>query len=125
MVFLLCLRWWYSAGWLWVFDSVLVRRCNWILETFSAGDLARTLFAPFRQTYAGKIKGGLDVQIRAFFDRLISRAIGFVVRGFLLLMAGVGMMVVLVVAVALLIIWPLIPLLPFVGVALMGMGVGA
>lgn len=124
MVIYLCLRWWYSAGWLWVLRSVLVARANWIMETFSVGDLSRTLFAPFRETYAGSVKGPLDVQIRAFFDRLISRVIGFIVRIFLIFMALVGLLVVLVIAIVSLIAWPFIPLLPVIGVLMMVMGVG-
>jgi hypothetical protein len=123
MIVILCLRWWYSAGWQWVFKSVLVERSEWIKETFSVDDLLRTLFAPFRQTYAGRIKGPLGVQIRAFFDRLISRVIGFIVRSFLLIMAVIGFFIVLLLAIVTLLIWPLIPLLPLAGIAMMAMGV--
>jgi hypothetical protein len=125
MIVILCLRWWYGAGWQWVFQSVLVKRSEWIMETFSVSDLLRTLFAPFRQTYAGNIKGPLGVQIRAFFDRLISRVIGFIVRSFLLIMAAIGLFVVLLVAVVTLLLWPIIPLLPAIGIAFMIMEVGA
>jgi hypothetical protein len=125
MVFYLCLRWWYSAGWLWVLQSVLVERFEWIMETFSVTDLLRTLFAPFRQTYAGKIKGPLGDQVRAFFDRLISRVIGFIVRLFLLGMAAVAIVLVFIVAIVSLIAWPFIPLLPIVGILLMVMRIGA
>lgn len=125
MVIYLCLRWWYSAGWQWVLQSVLVERCRWVMETFSVSDLLRTLFAPFRQTYAGQIKGPLGEQLRAFFDRLISRVIGLIVRLFLLGMAFVALMVVVVVAVVSLIVWPFIPMMPVLGIVLMSMGVGA
>lgn len=125
MVIYLCLRWWYSAGWYWVLQSVLIARCNWIMETFSVPELLKTLFAPFRQTYAGKLKGPLDVQIKAFFDRLISRVIGFFVRFFLLMMALVGLVVVVTAALVSLIVWPFIPLLPIIGVVMMSLGVGA
>lgn len=124
MVIYLCLRWWYSAGWYWVLRSMLMARCNWILETFSVPELLRTLFAPFRETYAGKVKGPLDVQIRAFFDRFISRIIGFIVRTFLIGMAVVGLVAVFVVAVFSLLAWPFIPLLPVIGIILMVAGVG-
>lgn len=124
MIVYLCLRWWYSAGWQWVWQSVFIQRCQWILETFSAGDLLRTLFAPFRQTYAGTVKGPLDVQIRAFFDRLISRVIGFVVRSILLFMALIGLMVVIVIALVTVVLWPLIPLIPLISIGLLISGVG-
>jgi hypothetical protein len=95
------------------------------METFSTGDLARTLFAPFRQTYAGQIKGPLGVQIRAFFDRLISRVIGFIVRMVLISMSLVAMLVVLLTAIIGLVVWPLIPLLPLLSFLFMGMRLGA
>jgi hypothetical protein len=125
MVVYLCLRWWYSAGWHWVLQSVLIDRSVWVMETFSTGDLARTLFAPFRQTYAGQIKGPLGVQIRAFFDRLISRVIGFIVRMVLISMSLVAMLVVLLTAIIGLVVWPLIPLLPLLSFLFMGMRLGA
>lgn len=125
MVVYLCLRWWYSAGWHWVLQSVLIDRSTWVLETFSTGDLLRTLFAPFRQTYAGQSKGPLGMQIRAFFDRLISRVIGFIVRMILIGMALVAMLVVLLVAVVSLVVWPLIPALPFLAFLFMGIRLGA
>lgn len=124
MVIYLCLRWWYGAGWYWVLRSMLMARSNWILETFSVPELLRTLFAPFRETYAGKVKGSLDVQIHAFFDRFISRIIGFIVRSFLIFMALIGLLVVFLLAVLSLLVWPFVPLLPIIGVLLMSMGVG-
>lgn len=123
MVFYLCLRWWYSAGWYWVFKRVLVARCNWIMETFSVSDLVRTLFAPFRQTYAGKVKGSLETILRGILDRTISRVIGFVVRTFLIGMALVGMLVVLIIALATLLAWPFIPLLPIIALVMINNGV--
>lgn len=119
MIVFLCLRWWYNAGWQWVWQSVFIERCQWIMETFSAGDLLRTLFAPFRQTYAGSVKGSLDVQLRAFFDRLISRVIGFIVRSILLFMAAIGLFVVAIIALVFVLLWPLIPLLPFISIGLL------
>lgn len=123
MTIFLCLRWWYSAGWQWVWQSTLIDRSRWIMQTFSAKELLKTLFAPFRQTYAGKVRGGLDVQVRAFFDKLISRVIGLVVRLILLFMALVGLLVVIIVSIICLLAWPLIPLLPIISLGLYVMGV--
>lgn len=124
MIVFLCLRWWYSAGWLWVWQTVFVQRCEWVMETFSVSDLLKTLFAPFRQTYAGNVKGSLDVKLHAFFDKTISRAIGFVVRMVLLFMALIALLVAVLLAIVSLIIWPLIPAAPIVSVFLIVSGVG-
>ena len=92
------------------------------MDYFSIGLLLKTLFAPFRQISAGNVRGSLDVQLRAFFDRLISRCIGAVVR---LIMIGAGAVAILlniVVSAVLLLGWMLLPLLPLVGLVLFLVG---
>ena len=59
-----------------------------VFDYFSIDLLVRTWFAPFRQISAGAVDGPIGVQIRAFFDRLISRTIGGIVRGLSLLLLG-------------------------------------
>lgn len=111
------MTWWYTEGW----RQCLLRvkgRLAATLDYFSIGLLLKTLFAPFRQISAGNVRGSLDVQMRAFFDRLISRFIGMMVR---LVMIGVGGLVILFNVIAggvTIIFWALVPLLPLVGVAL-------
>ncbi len=88
------------------------------LDYFSFSLLLRTLFDPFRQISAGGVRGSLEVQLRAFFDRLISRCIGAVVR---LIMIGIGAIVLLVnsiLAVVIVVAWLFVPLLPIVGLLL-------
>lgn len=94
------------------------------METFSVSVLARSLFAPFKQTFAGNVKGSLGDHFRSFVDKTISRFIGFFVRSFLLFTAFLCMLFVLLSGLLLLLLWPLIPLLPLIAVGLMGMGVG-
>lgn len=124
MIMFLCLRWWYGAGWQWIWKSVLVERLIWVNEVFSTKDLLKTLFAPYRQTYAGKIKGSLGDQLRAFADRSISRVIGAVVRLGLVFMAIIGSGLVTLVALITLIIWPFLPLMPAASIVLAVMGAG-
>ena len=100
-------QWWYSRGW-----ATLLRRTNnnfvILSETFSAGTLLRTLFAPWKRiiTYPG---ASLDAHMRAFADNLISRIVGFVVRIFVLFAFVLLGMLALVASVIQLVIWPLIP----------------
>jgi len=124
MILFLCLRWWYGAGWQWIWRSVLVERLVWVNEVFSTSDLLKTLFAPYRQTFAGRIKGSLGDQLRAFADRSISRVIGAIVRLALVFVALIGSGIVTLVALLTLIVWPFLPLMPAISVAMMIIGVG-
>lgn len=66
------LSWWYGSGVLRMFRTVQMKFAS-LLDYFSIDLLARTLFAPFRQISAGGVSGPIGLQIRAFFDQLISR----------------------------------------------------
>jgi hypothetical protein len=61
------------------------------------------------------VNGPAGVQLRAFFDQLLSRIIGFVIRT-LFIVAGLIVMAVLAIVEALIIfVWLLVPLAPVVG----------
>lgn len=105
--------WWYTAGWAQLGKRAGARIVG-VLDFFSVGLLLKSLFAPFRQISVGRVNGSLDTQLRAWADRQISRGIGAMVR---LSVIGFGLLaavVMLVVSVALLIIWPVVPLIPFI-----------
>ncbi len=87
-----------------------------MLEFFSVGLLARTLFAPFRQISVGKVQGSLDTQLRAWADRQISRAIGALVRLAVICFGLLATAIMLVVSLALLLLWPFVPVVPFLAV---------
>lgn len=112
-------RWWYGVGWTDQFDSarLYVRKIN---DFFSVSLLFRSLFQPFRQISAGSVRGGLDVQLRAWFDRLISRVIGAIVRLFMILAGLVWLLIVVCWLAAWLVVWPFIPLLPAIGMFVAG-----
>ncbi|MCA9330756.1 hypothetical protein KC957_01805 [Candidatus Saccharibacteria bacterium] len=119
----LLFRWWYGPGFRWVFQGLLLDKLHYVSEVFSVKDMVTTLFAPFRQTYVGKQQGVGALQ--AFADRTVSRAIGFVVRSLLLIVAAVAATLVLLVGLILVAAWPFIPLLPLVAIILGALGVGA
>lgn len=115
------LSWWYGGGLKWRLAR-FGERLAAMYDFFSIDLLLKSLFAPFRQISAGPVDGPLALKLRAFFDRLISRVIGAIVRLFVLL-AGVISLVVTVVVLALaLVFWLVLPILPIIGlvVALTG-----
>jgi hypothetical protein len=101
------LRWWYVTGWM----QAAHRIGGWtssVERAFSLSLLLRTLFAPWRRivTYAGK---GLDAKMHAALDNLVSRAVGFVIRIFVILAAGVSILGALLLSTVMAVIWPLLP----------------
>jgi hypothetical protein len=118
MVVLELLGWWYGVGWL-----ALMRRMSGNVQTvlglFSVGQLFGSLFAPFRQISAGRVQGPLGVRFRAWGDRVFSRGIGAVVRTILIVVGIISAVVSTLWGLAVLLVWPLLPLLPFTGLLLM------
>jgi len=108
------LFWWYGAGWV-----TLIRRMGervaGVLTFFSVGQLAGSLFAPFRQIAAGSVNGSLSVKFRAWTDQLFSRLVGAVVRLLLIFVGLMAAMLLAIVTVVAIIVWPLVPLLPLIG----------
>jgi hypothetical protein len=110
--------WWYGAGWRGVAESGM-KRMEQVQQMFSAGILLRTIFSPWRRivTVPGS---GIDAQLRAFGDNLVSRAVGFTVRIFVLFTAVIMLVLIGLLSVIELIIWPL---LPFIAAALFIRGI--
>ena len=116
--------WWYAQGWR-VFIS---RSRNWfsnLTDFFSMDSLIRTLFKPYRQisANASSSDSSLDIKFHMFIDRLVSRCIGFVSRLILLLVGCLLMLICGALCLVLIVLWPFIPLLPFVGIVLSIMGI--
>jgi len=101
-------QWWYGRGWRGVFTSNH-RRLTELAGAFSIGLLLRTLFAPWRRivTTPGADPG---LRLQALGDNLISRLVGFVVRFFVLLAAGVMFLLLAVGTAIETIVWPFFPL---------------
>ncbi len=118
MVIVWALSWWYGAGW----KARLVRlreQLSSSYDYFSIGSLARTLFSPYKQISAGQVAGPIGVKWRAFVDRLISRIIGAFVRTLFIVVGSVWLLLQVVFGALVLIIWPVVPVMPFIGFILM------
>lgn len=103
----------------------MVRMREKLLSTFdyfSIDLLLKTLFSPYRQISAGKVRGPLGVQMRAFLDRLISRLIGGMIRMTMVIVGSVAIVINGIFGALWLIIWGVVPLLPLVGIALFAIG---
>jgi len=113
--------WWYGAGWKRCVTSVRERIAS-LYDYFSLGLLLRTLFAPFRQISAGKVRGSISDQARAWFDRLISRCVGACVRTAVLCTGVIALTIRSLVGLIEIVVWPLIPTIPVVAIVLTMMG---
>lgn len=115
------LYWWYGGGWL---DRVQImkNRLAASADFFSFGLLASTLFAPYRQISAGSITGSLGDQMRAFFDKSLSRVIGATVRSFMIIFGLVAMFLQILCGFVMLGFWLIIPFFPVIGLIMMIVG---
>lgn len=110
--------WWYGVGWLSLGRKVSGRIVG-VLRFFSVGQLAGSLFAPFRQISAGRVQGPLGVQLRAWGDKQFSRVIGAIVRLMLIACGLLTAIFYVVAGVIMMFFWPLLPVLPLIGIILM------
>lgn len=111
MLFIGLFSWWYGAGWLQLAQRAMARIAG-MLDFFSVGLLLKTLFSPYRQISVGRVNGPLGVQLRAWGDLQISRVIGAMVRLAVIIFGLIATLLMVVAAVALLVLWPFVPLLP-------------
>ncbi|HEV2412720.1 MAG TPA: hypothetical protein VGS28_02840 [Candidatus Saccharimonadales bacterium] len=105
--------WWYGSGWRNSAERG-VTHLSRTTELFSLDLILPTLFSPFRQVSAAKGLGGLNVQLRLFVDRTVSRFVGFMVR---IIMLITGLLATIAIGIfwgLWLIIWPFLPLSPVV-----------
>ncbi|HRJ06115.1 MAG TPA: hypothetical protein PK096_00910 [Candidatus Saccharibacteria bacterium] len=121
MIIVWALSWWYGAGWKAQLKRFL-ERLDSSYDYFSIGLLLRSLFAPFRQISAGKVRGPINIQIRAFADRLISRFIGAFVRLILIVVGAAWLGILAIGGVIYALLWLVVPVLPLVGFIFMTAG---
>lgn len=117
------LVWWYSAGWMRLMHNAATR-IQRVTDFFSVTLLFGTLFDPFRQIDAGKVHGTPQEELRAFGNRLFSRIIGFFIRSITIIIGLFLAMLMTIIGLLQMIIWPLMPVLPVIGLiaALAGWG---
>ncbi len=113
MLFVGLFSWWYGAGWLQLARRAMGRVLS-MADFFSIGLLLKTLLAPYRQISVSQVNGPLGVKLRAWADLQISRVIGAMIRLIVILFGLAATLLMLVVALALMVIWPFVPVLPVV-----------
>jgi hypothetical protein len=113
--------WWYGAGWKQRF-SYAHDRIAQTYDYFSIDLLLKTLFSPFRQISAGSVRGPIGVQLRAWFDKLISRSIGFIVRSIVIVCGTLVLALSALYHLVLIVGWLIVPMLPIIGLVLAAMG---
>ena len=112
-----CLRWWYGSGWSWRLQSHR-QSFRILFEYFSVDALLRTLFAPYRQTLVsdGRQKNMSNLMNR-LLDSLVSSGIGFVYRTTLIIVAGILAIGEIVLFALSAVLWPFVPLVPLLAIA--------
>jgi len=111
------LSWWYGQGWRQRFLRLGEKLAS-TMDYFSIDLLLRTFFSPFRQISAGKVRGPLGVQMRAFFDRLISRVIGAMIRFVMIIIGSMTIAIHAIVGLVGIVVWGLVPVIPVIGIIL-------
>lgn len=117
------ITWWYTTGWaefvhkMWINIGLLADR-------FSIVSLLKTLFAPFRQLDAAHSEhASISERFQNLIGSLISRLIGAVVRIILIIVGVILIILEFAIGIICIIVWPIIPLLPIVGVVVAISGV--
>jgi hypothetical protein len=102
------LSWWYGPGWQRLGQNTL-RHIQRSYQGFSVSILLRTLFEPWRRIISTNSETIVD-KFRSVIDNLISRCVGFVVRIFALIAAGIIIAGTAIFGAAAVLVWPLVPL---------------
>lgn len=115
--------WWYEKGWA-VFAQKVRESILGLADFFSMSSLVRTLFKPYRQISAETASGSasLELKFHMFIDRMVSRLVGFSTRLILLITGGILIILGGLLSLVILILWPIVPFLPFVGLVLTFLG---
>ncbi len=89
---------------------------------FSVGQLLATLFSPYRQISASVAGGSFGQIVRGFFDQLVSRIIGAIVRLFTVLAGVIVVALQVIVGIITATVWLAIPFVPLAAIALFAIG---
>lgn len=108
------LGWWYTHGYMWAIEQCLVVAPQKIAQFFSMKDLAKTLFAPFRQDALEGRGTSISVKFQVFFGNIISRIFGFIIRTALLIVGLFGIVLNIIVGIAAVVTWLFLPVMPIV-----------
>ena len=116
-------QWWYLRGWTDFIHKMMGVLQN-LADSFSISLLLKTLFSPFKQISAyGSGGTSIQAQFSDAADRLLSRVIGFIMRVIIIFAGIITMLLDIVVSSFAILLWPLLPILPIIGVILTIAGV--
>jgi hypothetical protein len=115
------ISWWYGNGWKGQLSRIRDRLAA-TASYFSIGQLFATLFSPFRQISAGSTNGPVSAQLRAFFDKTLSRVIGAVVRLCTIIAGIIVLTFQTVFELIVLIMWVVLPAFPVMGLIIFAIG---
>ena len=115
------LGWWYGQGWAWAVRQIGVE-IQKVGKIFAVSILLKTLFAPWKQITTVSTFQNF---FQSLADNTVSRAIGFIIRFWILMAALVWTAVITVFGIVVAIIWPLLPLMVIILPILFFLGVGA
>jgi hypothetical protein len=111
------LSWWYLGGLQDQFGRTKKRLLK-VYDQFSIPLLLKTLFHPFRMIDADKSYGpSLDAKIRAWLDKMVSRMIGGFIRTIVVIIGIIVLITTVVISALMLVLWVILPILPFVVLA--------
>jgi len=101
--------WWYGEGLVKLWQAIEVITAK-VFASFSIGNLARTLFNPWKRDSYSVENASIDVRLRIWLDNAISRLIGALMRSVVILI-GLGITILFFgFAIVLFIIWLSLPI---------------
>ena len=111
------ISWWYGNGFI---RRISIAKANFrkTLDFFSIQILLKTLFKPFKQISADESSNSINMFFQVFFDKLISRIVGFFARTFLIIAGIIVIILQLILNCMIVVIWLIIPILPLAGIIL-------
>ena len=115
-------KWWYTDG-LKIRLNIFAKELFKTQDFFSIGLLLKTFFKPFRMIDTGAVRGSLDVKIKAFFDKLISRIIGSSIRLATIIFGVIVLLIKFIYEAIKIILWIFAPALPVICLILFALGV--
>jgi hypothetical protein len=113
------ISWWYTLGWRRLAVTI-AEKLSATEDYFSIDILLGSLFAPYKQISAsGSSIGTFQDKLRDWSDKQFSRVFGAIIRLFLIVLGLAWMAIQALVGGVLLVLWPLAPVAPLIGLLLM------
>lgn len=111
------ISWWYGNGFI---RRISIAKANFrkTLDFFSIQILLKTLFKPYKQISADESSNSIGMFFQVFFDKLISRIVGFFARTFMIVAGIIVIILQLIMNCMFIVLWLIIPILPLAGIIL-------